>query len=78
MTARIFVAGGDRWRVEEGASVGIAAGESGSYVSETPDSYTIVFFHAITRERRQTNWHNPLSQCTVEDLQIMLEASRLT
>ena len=76
MESRSFVFDGQRWRVEEGLPVGVGAGNSSSYVSETPDSYRIVFVHAITKEKRQTNWHNPLSQCTVEDLQIMLEAAR--
>jgi hypothetical protein len=76
MDARIIVFGGERWIVEEGSPAGIGADESNSYVSETADSYTIVFVHAITREKRQANWHNPLDQCTVEDLQIMLEAAR--
>ncbi len=76
MESRLFVFDGQRWRVEEGSPVGVGASESSSYVSETPESYRIIFVHLITGERRQTNWHNPLSQCTVEDLQIMLEAAR--
>ena len=76
METRLFVFGGERWSVEAGSPVGVGAAKSTSYVSETPQSYSIVFVHPMTREKRQVDWHNPLGQCTVEDLQIMLESAR--
>jgi hypothetical protein len=46
-----------------------------SYVSETPASYSIFFIHPITGEERQVDWHKPLSKCTTEDFQLMLEST---
>lgn len=76
MESHIFVTNGERWRVEAGSVAEVGVGAKGSYVSETPQSYKISFVQPFTKRRRQADWHNPLSQCSVEDLQIIFEASR--
>lgn len=75
MESRTFVTDGERWRVEAGSAVGVSVGVRGSYVSETAESYRIVFVQPFTKKRRQVDWHKPLSKCTVEDLQLIFEAS---
>lgn len=78
MQGKTFVTGGERWNVEEEeqeAPVVAAFPTYGSYQSESVGSYTIVFVQPISRKKRYADWHNPLSMCDIEDLQIMFEAS---
>ena len=75
MTSRFFFSDGQRWRVKEDSRAGVRVLGGDSYVSETPASYSILFVHPITGEERQVDWHKPLSKCTTEDFQLMLEAT---
>ena len=77
MQGKTFVAGGERWNVEEQAVPAVAVFPTyGSYQSESVGSYTIVFVHPVSHKKRYADWHNPLSMCDIEDLQIMFEGSR--
>jgi hypothetical protein len=73
---KLFVTGGERWGVEEEAPAVATFPTYGSYTSESVGSYTIVFVHPISHKKRYADWHNPLSMCDIEDLQIMFAASR--
>lgn len=74
---KTFVTGGERWGVEEQESPVVAVFPTyGSYQSESVGSYMILFVHPISRKKRYADWHNPLSMCDIEDLQIMFEGSR--
>ncbi|MFQ5529194.1 MAG: hypothetical protein ACE5FP_02505 [Gemmatimonadota bacterium] len=76
MGPKTFVVRGDRWTVQEEEAVDLGIPTYRSYRSETPPYHRIVFVHPISRKRREADWHNPLSQCDIEDLQIMFETSR--
>ncbi len=78
MKGKTFVTGGERWSVEEEEQVPAIATfpTFGSYTSESVGSYTIVFVHPMTQQKRFAEWHNPLNMCDIEDLQIMFAESR--
>ena len=76
MPGKTFVARGERWRVEEEAPVAVTFPTYRSYTSESVGSYTIVFVHPISHKKRYADWHNPLSMCDIEDLQMIFEESR--
>lgn len=76
MRGNTLVVRGERWRVEEGASVAATVPPFATYLSETPAAYRIVFVHCATGRKRYADWHNPLDMCDIGDLQIMFGGSR--
>lgn len=79
MQTKTFVAGGERWTVEEAEIQARAAAifpTYGSYRSQFAESYTIVFVHPLSMKKRYADWHNPLSMCDIGDLQILFAGSR--
>ena len=76
MSGKTFIVGGERWSVEEEAAIVANFPTFRSYVSESVGSYTIVFVQPISQKKRYADWHNPLSMCDIEDLQIMFAESR--
>ena len=79
MQGKTFVAGGERWNVEEEATAAAAAAvypTYGSYQSQSGGVHTIVFVHPISQKKRYADSHNPLNMCDIGDLQIMFAGSR--